>query len=165
MWACTNPSRCAAHTPAHGLQGQASGREGHSGDPRPAGGPHLLTAGRGPRETEAAGVLRRALGGGPLSAHGCHVVTMDPTHNRPVPHRRRRAQGHAPRLPRVALRSQAVGRGLVAEPGGQHPHGTLADGVGLQGRERARLPIDAVRRQTARRRPRGVDELPRQGPG
>jgi hypothetical protein len=109
VWACTNPSRCAAHTPAHGLQGKASGREGHSGDPRPAGGPHLPTAGRGPRETEAAGVLRRALGGGPLSAHGCHVVTMDPTHHRPVPHRRRRAQGHAPRLPRVALRSSPVG--------------------------------------------------------
>jgi len=30
---------------------------------------------------------------------------MDPTHNRPVLSMRRRAQGHAPRLPRVALRS------------------------------------------------------------
>ena len=53
-----------------------------------------------------------------------------------------------------------VDRRLIAETGGQHPHGTLAHGVGLQGRERARRLIDAVRRQTARCRPRGVDELP-----
>jgi hypothetical protein len=30
--ACTNPGMCAAHTPAHGLQGKASGRDGHYGD-------------------------------------------------------------------------------------------------------------------------------------
>src|SRR5882724_3597382 len=41
----------------------------------------------------------------------------------------------------------------------QHPHGPLAHGIRLQGRERTRLPIDPVRGQTVRRRAGGEEEM------
>ena len=41
----------------------------------------------------------------------------------------------------------------------QHPHGPLAHGIRLQGRERTRITIDLVRGQTVRRRASGEEEM------
>jgi hypothetical protein len=50
---------------------------------------------------------------------------------------------------------------LVTKPCCQHRRWPLAHGIDRQGRQRARLTVDAVRSQPAGRRPGGEDEIAR----